>query len=278
MDPERGIVRITSCDERWYSREATDGSTGIPMLEFRPSVTWISSFYPKGKGFEHWLKKNGDDADMIVALAAERGYKIHRAIAVLNEGGTVKMTDEFENDDGRLEPLTPDEYAGVMSYVDWWRSEAQGRLQILGSEFTIWPDADACALKFGMPADLFRFAGTVDLKVRSILHDTIGIIDFKTSLDIWPSHEIQISAYAKALGADWRAILQLNYRRNKLKKWKLTEVPDRFNLFSATHAIWKHETDGVEPLQRDFPLELKLDGGPVVEQVPPPKKRGKAKE
>jgi hypothetical protein len=263
VDPERGIVQITTTDERWYARPETDSTTGLPYVAWRPSVTWICDYYPKGKGFELWLKKNGDESDNIARLAADRGYKVHRAVALLNAGEPFHLNDPVETHDGTLEPLTPDEYFAVMTYVDWWNTEGRPKYQLLKWEYTVWPDPQACGEKFGVVPEWFLFAGTIDLKVRRLADNTVGIIDFKTSLDIWPAHRLQVSAYAKAEGADWAAILQLNYRRNKTQKWKFTEIPDCFGLFIATWQIWKAETVGVAPLQRDFPLELTLNQEPA---------------
>jgi hypothetical protein len=258
VDAERGICQCTTTDERWYTREEPDANTGLPSIVFRPSVTWICDLYPKGRGFENWLKRYGDEADQIARIAADRGYRVHRAIALLNEGETVGINDPIEGQSGAREPLTSDEYAGLLSYVDWWETEGRHQYKILKWEYTIWPNMQACAEKYNLPAELFHFAGTVDIKALRIADNTTGIIDCKTSLDIYPSHQMQVSAYRKAEGADWAALLQLNYRRNKTKKWKFTQVPDKFELFAATRKIWAEETAGVEPLQRDFPMSLTL--------------------
>jgi hypothetical protein len=270
VDPARGILQITTLNERFYAADEPHPVTGLPEMVFRPSVTWIASYYPKGRGFEKWLKKNGDEADEIAALAADRGYQVHRAIASLNAGETVHLSDVFEDQFGELREMTPDEYAGVMSYVDWWEAEGNSQYEILDYERTLWPDASASAEKYGIEAKYFRWAGTMDLKVRRLTDGAIGIIDMKTAIDIWPAHEIQLSAYSVAVGADFQAILQLNYRRNKKKKWKFTEIENKFSLFVSTMHIWEHETAGIEPLQRDFPLELRLKG------IDPPKKKENA--
>lgn len=260
VDPERGILQITTSDERHYAREAFNESTGLPYFEFRPSVTWICDYFPKGIGFNNWLKKNGDDSDQIARLAADRGYKVHRACALLNDGETFAISDPVENQHGEFKELTAEEYAGVMSYVEWWETTGCDEFEILEYETTVWPDAQACSDKYGIASEHFNFAGTLDLRLQSRKDGSIWVVDLKTSLDIWPSHEMQVSAYAKAKGADKRAILQLNYRRNKTKKWKFTEIDDKFELFIATTKIWRHESAGIVPLQREYPLQLKMRG------------------
>ena len=260
VDAERGICQVTGVGERWYARTETSQKTGLPTVVWRPSMTWVCSHYPKGKGFEMWLKKNGEDSDAIRDAAGERGYKVHRAIAELNRGEEIGINSLFENEDGVSMPLTVEEYAAVCSYVDWWDQAGHDKFEILASEYTLWPDPEACEQKYDLPAKYFQWAGTVDLKVRSRVDARIGIIDFKTSLDIWPAHEMQVSGYRAGDGADWAAILQLNYKRNKKQKWKFTLIEDKFNLFVATFLIWEHETAGIEPLQRDFPLTLRLKG------------------
>lgn len=260
VDAEKGIVQITCPEERWYSRVQTDPRTGLPTVMFRPSVTYICNNYPKGKGFEIWLKKHGTEADEIRDQAGERGYRVHRAIAALNDGERVSINDSFENDWGQSAPLSVEEYAAVQSYWEWWENEGNGKLEIINSEYTLWPNAEACELKYGIGAKYFSWAGTVDLKVRRIADNTVGIIDMKTSPDIWMSHRMQVTAYKRGEGADWAAILRLNYKRNKTKKFKWDEIEDCYDVFVATWVIWQNETAGVEPLQRDFPLSLKLTG------------------
>ena len=260
VDPERGVCQITLTDERWYSREVEDKATGLPKIQFRPSVTWICDSYPKGIGFHNWLKKNGDESDQIARLAADRGYKVHRACAMLNDGETFGIADPVENQNGEFEELTPEEYSAVMSYVDWWETIGYESFEILEYETTVWPDAKACAAKYGISSEYFNYAGTLDLLVQRKTDGARGVIDFKTSLDVWPSNEMQVCAYQRAKGADFAAILQLNYKRNKKQKWKWTQVDDCFDLFIATQKIWARESDGVKPLQRDYPLALKLRG------------------
>ena len=102
-----------------------------------------------------------------------------------------------------------------------------------------------------------HFAGTLDLYVRRIADGTTGVIDVKTSKEIYPGHIIQVSALAAAKKADWGGIIQVGYARNK-NGYKFTETPLRMDLFEAARTIWAYETEDEKPLQRDYPLELTL--------------------
>ena len=67
--------QITLPDSRYYRRNGA----------YYPSVTYVLSYYPKGKFFEDWLKKVGYSADYIVRKASEEGTQVHEMIeAYLN--------------------------------------------------------------------------------------------------------------------------------------------------------------------------------------------------
>ena len=48
VDKELGIYRVTTPDSRFYLKEGMDKVTGLPVFSWKPSITWISGFYPKG--------------------------------------------------------------------------------------------------------------------------------------------------------------------------------------------------------------------------------------
>ena len=232
---KNGILQVTTTDERWYIREKTDGTK-----EFVPSVTWICDHYPKGIGFYKWLANKGwDEAEALKEAAADKGSKVHQAIALLLDGMTIKYDTTLSNPDTKeLETITLQEYAAVMSFVDWYK---EAKPKILDKEFAVWGDG---------------YAGTVDMLCE--IGEKTYIVDFKTSQSIWPSHELQVSAYKHAIGKDCAlAILQLGYRLNK-KKYKFTELEDKYTEFLAAKTIWANETKGVMPLQKDYPLSLQL--------------------
>ena len=128
VDKARGIFRVTTADERWYSRPSKNPSTGLPEYEFVPSCTWIASHYPKGLAFYKWLAEHGwDESEALKQAAADRGSKIHLAIADLVAGKTILPDSQYLGSE-----LTVDEYSAVITFRDWFESV---RPEVLGSEY-----------------------------------------------------------------------------------------------------------------------------------------------
>lgn len=242
VDEKKGIVQVTTTDERWYIREAIDENTGLPIYEYVPSVTWIAGFYPKGIAFYKWLADKGwDEAEAIKTAAGDKGSKVHLAVADLIDGKVIKIDDKYLNKTTEKdEELTLAEYECIMSFAEWFRKV---KPEILGKEFVVFNDE-------------YKYAGTVDLYCK--IDGKEYVVDLKTSQNIWPEHELQISAYRHAFTrlVD-TAVLQLGYARNK-DRFKFTEIKDCFDVFLAARQIWAKETEGVEPKQRDYPLQIKL--------------------
>lgn len=242
VDQIKKILQVTTVDERWYIRDMTDPTTGLPKYEYVPSVTWICEHYPKGTQFYKWLASKGwDEAEAIKSAAGDKGSKVHYAVADLISGKEVSIDSKYKNNSNdKDEELTLEEYSCIMSFAQWC---ADTKPIFLKHEFNVFGDG---------------YAGTVDLLCE--IDKQKYLIDFKTSQSIWPSHELQVSAYKKAGRFDdvKLAILQLGYKLNK-KKYKFTEVDDQFSLFLAAMEIWKKEQSGVNPKQRDYPLKIKLE-------------------
>lgn len=263
---ENGVLQVTTVDERWYIRETFDEATGLPNgHEFVPSVTWIAGHYPKGIGFYKWLAQKGwDEAEAIKSAAGDKGSKVHQALVDLIDGRPVPMTASYPTPTtGQPEELTLEEYGCLLAFRDWW---AVAKPTPITRERTLWHEAHG-------------YAGTMDFFAQLADPAGVWLLDFKTSQDVWPEHELQVSAYKHALlgtpemaetlgvldafGTLRLGILQLGYRRNQ-RKWKLTEVEDRFDLFLAAQQIWARETEGVSPLQAEYPLEINLTDLPAA--------------
>lgn len=242
------VLQITTSDERWYLNE----ETGI----YRPSVTWIASFYPKGVGFYKWLSEHGwDESEVIKREAGERGSKVHQAIDILIKGGEVKIDDKFiNNTTGVAEELTPEEYYCVVTFKEW---VDEVKPKFIANEYII--EKDQC--DDDAEDDLNKgYAGTVDIKCE--IDGQLWIVDIKTSANIWDSHIVQINMYKDADEDREKlkiAILQVGYTKNKTKQYKFTEVEDVPEIVRSCRAIWKREAGKIVPKQKDYPLSLKLN-------------------
>lgn len=256
-----GVVQVTTADERWYGREGMNKETGLPEIQWVPSVSWIAGHYPKGTPFYRWLAEKGwDEAEAIKSAAGDKGSRVHHAIVDLLDGGTVSMDAKYAAGDEPAQELSLEEYNCLMAFGDFWTTCEP---VTIAREQTVFNEAH-------------NYAGTLDWvgmlrKPPKGLSEGPWLLDWKTGQHVWPEHELQVSAYDHAYlpagspilpGAVTRpryslGILQVGYRRNKAG-WKLTPVEDKFDLFLAAQKIWAYECEGVAPLRRDYPLSVTL--------------------
>ena len=112
VDEKKGIIQITTVDERWYKVGE----------EYLPSVAWICEHYPKGVGFYKWLAAKGWDESIAIKEArGEEGSIVHQAIVSLLNGNGVHYNSVFTVPDSKLDrEITVDEYASVMAFVNWY--------------------------------------------------------------------------------------------------------------------------------------------------------------
>lgn len=262
VDRKKKIVRVTVVDERFYVIPTKD-EEGLPTVEFYPAVTYITAYYYKGKYFQEWLKKVGDEAELIKKLAGERGTKVHKACEDLVNGEEVRMDSKYVNPTTEEEEeLTLEEYECILSFAKFWEDLTKKHtVRVVKSEFLV-----VCKEH--------EFAGTLDL-VLEIDETSLHIIDIKTGQNVWPEHILQLSAYKKGLeemihikdesvkdmpiGATIEElnILQLGYRRNK-QGYKFTKVEDNLDVFLATQKIWMNETKNKKPQAIEYPQSITL--------------------
>lgn len=249
VDKERGIVQVTTADERWYVIDSESKITGLPEYKYIPSVTWISGHYPKGIAFYKWLADKGwDEAEAIKSAAGDKGSKVHKAIEWWLKGNEVRIDSKFQNPTTeQVEELTLDEYNCVKSFTDWW---IENKPELLKTEIVV-------------VSEKYGYAGTLDLIVK--INGEVWIVDIKTGQSVWPEYELQLSAYKQAAWVEESlfeekpklAILQIGYKRNK-NNYKWNEIEDKFPLFLAARQIWANENDGTIPAQKDYPIVLPM--------------------
>jgi len=246
VDRERGILQITTQDQRFYGRQIPTGVEDEKIWRFVPSVTWIAGYYPKNDRFISYVGRVGNEqAKEDKEAGGEKGSKVHQAVKVLLNGGAVDCQFSlFEGRDGEMGPLAAAEIECLMSFIEWFEKT---KPIVIAFEFTVW-------------SERYGYAGTVDL--YCIIDGVHWIVDFKVSAQIYPAHEIQVSAYKFAdvmfPKSTRLAILQLNYKINKKQKYKFTRIKQQFTLFLSVKRTWAKECEGIQPYQKDFPLALSL--------------------
>jgi len=253
VDQTRGVFQVTMESERYYSLQVVDPLLGIPTYRFLPSVTYITGFYPKGKFFEAFLKKQGDDAEVIKMLAAEKGSRVHNAISALMNGEVVTINSTFADGNSQeLKELNADEYNAVYSFVKWFDAV---KPKILNKDYLA-------------VNETVGYAGSVDAMFE--INGEKWIVDFKTSKAVYPSHELQLSAYKHTPGNEdcKLGILQVGYTLNKAG-YKFTEVTDKFDLFLSVHQIFLNEEGNKTVKQIELPMSMKLDLLPTTSAIAP---------
>lgn len=231
VDEQRGVVCITTTDERWYEQDR----------KFYPSVSWITDHYPKGVGYYRWLANLGwNEAEAVKSMKGDKGSIVHKAIEMLLLGNEIKIDQIIDYKDQSRE-MTPEEYYCVMTFKQWF-DEVKPKVIFTEQSF--------------VNAEL-GFGGTIDFCCE--INGERWLIDFKTSANVFRSHELQISAYRRFVDFPCKiGILQLGYTKNKHKHFKFTEVEDKYKLFEHAYAIWQEETTQKQPSQKDYPLTIKL--------------------
>lgn len=268
--------QINFLDERFYT---TDGIT------FYPSVTTVLGVYPKGYGFNKWLKENGENADDILEKAGEEGSKVHDAIDQMINGQEIKWTHTFVDTlqiqsvessarfiDDCQHGLVSKYHKEVQFYnIDEWR------MILKFVDFVEKNNPEFIANEFSIISDDMRIGGTLD-----IVCDIAGerwLIDIKTSNYIHKTHELQLAVYAKMfneknpdmpidrVGIVWlKATTRGEDKKGKVIQgsgWQLKEFDrhyeDSYKLFKHVRAIWDEENPNYRPKNMTMPDRIKLN-------------------
>ncbi len=245
--------QINVLDERFYEYEK-----GL----YFPSVTTVLGVYPKGYGFNQWLKQVGFNADHILKEAGEIGSKIHNAIEAHLNGATLTWV----NEDG----------SGNFTFHEW-------QMLMRYNEFKTLFKPEILGVEVELVSSLYEVGGTIDLPC--MINGERWIIDHKTSNAIHTSHELQLCAYAKMwneefpdqkidrVGALWLKALTRGPDKSGKKiqgeGWQLVEWKRKdklgkmvggkeaielgFKLYQHTRAIWDEENPNYKPKNLIYP-------------------------
>lgn len=242
--------KIELLDSRFYLHESG---------EYYPSVTTILDAYPKGPAFFEWLKMAGEKADEIRDQFGRRGSVVHKLTEGYDNGLEVNLMS------GGQPQYTSMEWAMFERYVDFSKRFKPEHRVIEGNYVNS---------KLG-------FGGTLDRV--SVIDGKVTLVDIKTSNMLHQHYWLQMAAYnamydLDPLGAavhgkvEEIAVLWLNSKhRTEGKKgdiqgigWCLVRpektVKEYWELFKATHSLWKIEMGTLKPKNTIYTLKHKKDG------------------
>jgi hypothetical protein len=269
-DRERGIYRITTDDQRFYSKPGNDKVSGAPTTIYVPSVTWITT-YVQSPFLDEWREAvGGEAADAYMKFRGDRGSKVHEACTMVMNGETIDCERSLFRNESKdcAEPLTGSEIECIISFKKWYEAATAGQLWMKdkdaekkgkkllpsGYRITNWNTV------LWHPEDLF--AGTLDIEAERDTDGSLGIIDIKTSKGVYDGHRAQVKGYQKCDPRyKWAGVLRLG--ADTERGWFFEEVEDRFfQCFDNAYADWKFKNEGLKPFQKDYPLTLSLTNPP----------------
>ena len=235
--------QITIGDQRFYQRKAKT---------FYPSVTYVLSYFPKGKFFENWMKDVGHNSDIIARKAAEEGTETHNTIEDFLNGKEIVWINEYGKTNHSLIV-----WQMILRFADFWNTV---KPRLIATEQHIF-------------SDKYQYAGTIDLVVE--IDGKIWLLDIKTSNSLHTSYDLQLAAYAQAwnethnekverTGILWlKASTRGEGKGDNIqgKGWQLKVVDDiekNFKMFQNIQEIYKLENPDFKPMTELLPTSVKL--------------------
>ena len=236
----RDFKQITTNDSRFYE----DGNRTYP------SVTYVLSYYPKGRNFEDWLKKVGYASDFIAKKAADEGTLVHNLAERYLRGDKIDLMDEDQNPKYDLKI-----WKMFLRFVDFWETS---KAELIETEVFLYSDA-------------LNIAGTCDLVCK--INDEICVIDIKTSNHLQINYELQSAIYARCfeecydqkvdkVGILWLKSPKRSYKEGVLqgKGWEVFEskrsMDENIEIYKHVRAIFDLENPTLKPISEKWPTSV----------------------
>lgn len=243
LEVSNDAKQITLPDARYYRRNG----------EYYPSVTYVLSYYPKGKHFENWLKQVGFSADYIVRKAAEEGTLVHEMIEDYLNGKEIKFLDDYGHP--KYDPMV---WQMFMRFVEWWE---EYNPTLVEAEVHLFSDE-------------YKVAGTCDLVCE--IDGELWIIDFKTSNSLQTTYDLQAAIYAQCFEECYgkkparTGILWLKSSKRGPKKgamqgkgWEMYESKrsqeENLDIFQTVRKLFDLENPNHKPAFTEFRTSAKRD-------------------
>ena len=233
--------QVTLPDSRYYRRHG----------KYYPSVTYVLSYYPKGKYFEDWLKKVGYSSEYIVKKAAEEGTQVHEMAEAYLLGEELNFLNQW----GKPQ-YHPDVWQMFLRFVEWWE---EYNPTLIETEVHLFSDE-------------LKVAGTCDLVCE--INNELWVIDLKTSNSLQTTYELQTAVYAKCYEecfgkkADRLGILWLKSPKRKTSKdrmqgkgWEMFESSrsqeENIDIFKTVKKLFDLENPKHSPVFTEFKTKIK---------------------
>jgi hypothetical protein len=233
--------QITLPDSRYYRRNG----------KYYPSVTYVLSYYPKGKFFENWLKQVGFASEHIVKKAAEEGTQVHELSELYLNGEELNFLDSK----GRPQ-YNPDVWQMFLRFVEFWE---EFKPTLIETEVHIFSDE-------------LQVAGTCDLIVE--INGETWLLDLKTSNQLQTTYELQTAVYGQCYQEcfgkkiDRFGILWLKSSKRKAAKgkmqgkgWEIVESSRTFeeniDIFKTVKRLFDLENPTHSPIFTEFRTSVK---------------------
>lgn len=235
--------QITLPDSRYYRRNG----------KYYPSVTYVLSYYPKGKFFENWLKQVGFSADYIVKKAAEEGTQVHELCEEYLNGKELNFLNEY----GKPQ-YNPDVWQMFLRFVEFWDTFNP---TLVETEVHIF-------------SDVLKVAGTCDLIVE--INGETWLLDIKTSNQLQTVYELQTAVYGQCyeecfgkkidrFGILWLKSSKRGHKKDKMqgKGWEVVESSRTFeeniDIFKTVKRLFDLENPTHSPIFTEFKTSVRRD-------------------
>mgnify|MGYP003336786313 FL=1 len=234
--------QITLPDSRYYRRNG----------EYYPSVTYVLSYYPKGKYFEDWLKKVGYASEHIVQKAAEEGTTVHEMVESYLNGEELNFLSQ-----SGYPQYNPDVWQMFLRFVEFWETF---KPTLIETEVHIF-------------SDILKVAGTCDLIIE--LDNKRWLLDIKTSNQIQSTYELQTAVYGQCYeecygkkidkyGILWLKSTKRKSSEGKLqgKGWEIIESErsheENLDIFKTVKKLFDLENPSHSPIFTEFRTKVQL--------------------
>jgi hypothetical protein len=255
-----------------------------PKKLYLRAVNYIlNTGFAKGQRFNEFLKNNSkEEIERKLKTTGEKGDKVHQFIRYMFEhkGKAGRYTKMRNDETGKLEMLTSDEWNCILSFTNFWNKH---KAVLLAHEFTIFN------LEHG-------FAGTGDAilkitqkcEVKSCpcnkLVGKMGLFDWKSGGGIWDDQGPQIAAYSHgdnlAQKIDYTAILRLGTRHKttngyEFEPYETEETENHWQEFLAAIKISNASYRPFDPKKEIYDIPEKVNITITKEKVKAKTKKSK---